>query len=92
MKLVKMLVNDYRQFEQVEIEFDDDVTIVAGANNSGKTSLITLIRNMISSEKVLYGEADIPAKNMKEWIDKVYPLFKVFFINGKSVDDIEGGY
>lgn len=90
MKLVKMLVNDYRQFEQVELEFDDDVTIVAGANNSGKTSLITLIRNMISSEKILYGEADIPAKNMKEWVDKVYPLFKEFFVNGKSVDDIEG--
>lgn len=90
MKLVKMLVNDYRQFEQVELEFDDDVTIVAGANNSGKTSLITLIRNMISNEKILYGEADIPAKNMKEWTDKVYPLFKEFFVNGKSVDDIEG--
>lgn len=90
MKLVKMLVNDYRQFEHVELEFDEDVTIVAGANNSGKTSLITLIRDMISSEKIPYGEADIPAKNMKEWIDKVYPLFEAFFRDGASIDEIEG--
>lgn len=52
MKLVKMTVNDYRQFDKAELDFDDDVTIIAGVNNSGKTSLISLIKNMISSEKI----------------------------------------
>jgi len=52
MKLVKMTVNDYGQFDKAELDFDDDVTIIAGANNSGKTSLISLIKNMISSEKI----------------------------------------
>lgn len=89
MKLVKMIVNDYRQFEKAELDFDNDVTIIAGANNSGKTSLITLIKNIISSDKVTYTESDIPAKNMKEWIDKVFPIFDDFFINDKGVDQIE---
>lgn len=89
MKLIKMIVNDYRQFDKAELDFDNDVTIIAGANNSGKTSLISLIKNMISSEKIAYTETDIPAKNMKLWIDKVFPVFEDFCKNGKGVEQIE---
>lgn len=89
MRLVKMTVNDYRQFDRVELDFDDNVTIIAGANNSGKTSLITLIKNMISSEKITYTESDIPAKNMKMWIDRVFPLFEGFFGKKKGVEQVE---
>lgn len=32
MKLVKMIVNDYRQFDKAELDFDDYVTIIAGAS------------------------------------------------------------
>lgn len=88
MKLIKMIVNDYRQFDKAELDFDDDVTIIAGANNSGKTSLISLIKNMISSEKITYAESDIPAKNMKIWIDRVFSLFKEFFDKGK-IEEVE---
>ena len=88
MKIIKMIVNDYRQFDKAELEFDDDVTIIAGANNSGKTSLISLIKNMISSEKITYAESDIPAKNMKVWVDRVFPLFKDFFNKGK-IEEVE---
>lgn len=84
-----MIINNYRQFEKTVLDFDDDVTILAGANNSGKTSLITLIRNMMSKEQMTYSESDIPAKNMRVWIDKVYPLFKNFFMNDNGIDAIE---
>ena len=88
MKLIKMIINDYRQFDKAELNFDNDVTIIAGANNSGKTSLISLIKNMISSEKITYAESDIPAKNMKIWIDRVFPVFKDFFDKGK-IEEVE---
>lgn len=84
-----MEVNDYRQFDNAVLDFDDDVTIIAGANNSGKTSLITLIKNMISNERITYTESDIPAKNMKEWIDRVFPLFEDFFMKDKGIEKVE---
>lgn len=84
-----MIINNYRQFERAVLDFDDDVTILAGANNSGKTSLIALIRNMMSKEQVTYSESDIPAKNMRVWIDKVYPLFESYFVNNNDIDMIE---
>ena len=89
MKLVKMIINNYRQFEKAELDFDDNVTIIAGANNSGKTSLITLIKNMMLTERIVYSESDIPAKNMRVWIDKVYPLLELFFKSNNGVDAIE---
>lgn len=44
---------------------------------------------MISSEKITYAESDIPAKNMKVWIDKVFPLFEDFFNQGKGIEQVE---
>lgn len=41
MKLIKMIVNDYRQFGKAELDLDDDVTIIAGTNNSGKHLLFS---------------------------------------------------
>ena len=40
MKLIKMIVNDYRQFDKAELDFDDDVTIIAGVLASGEISHI----------------------------------------------------
>ena len=89
MKLVEMSVRNYRQFEKADISFDDGITVLAGANNSGKTSLITLIKNVFNDEKSFYCESDIPAKNMQEWVNKVYPLFEAFFTGDCSIEKVE---
>ena len=47
MKLESITVENYRQFEKAELTFDEGITILAGANNSGKTSLITIINHCI---------------------------------------------
>lgn len=89
MKLVEMSVSNYRQFEKADISFDDGITVLAGANNSGKTSLITLIKNVFNDEKSIYCESDIPAKNLQKWINIVYPMFEAFFTGDYSVEKIE---
>ena len=89
MKLENIIIENYRQFEKAELSFDAGITILAGANNSGKTSLINLIRNIFVDEKNDYSVSDIPAKNMQEWIEWAYPVFYNFFKSGKSVDVID---
>lgn len=89
MKLVEMNISNYRQFEKADIAFDDGITVLAGANNSGKTSLITLIKNVFYDEKSVYCESDIPAKNMQDWINKVYPIFESFFTGDYSSEILE---
>lgn len=89
MKLVEMSVRNYRQFEKADISFDEGITVLAGANNSGKTSLITLIKSVFNDEKSIYCESDIPARNMKDWINQVYPIFEVFFTGVPISEKIE---
>lgn len=89
MKLVEMSIRNYRQFEEADISFDDGITVLAGANNSGKTSLISLIKNVFNDEQSIYCESDIPAKNMREWINKVYPIFEVFFTGDNSIEKVD---
>lgn len=89
MKLIDMGIRNYRQFEKAEISFDDGITVLAGANNSGKTSLITLIKNVFMDEKSVYSESDIPARNLQKWVESVYPLFESFFLSGNSAEKVE---
>ena len=89
MKLVEINIMNYRQFEKADISFDDGITVLAGANNSGKTSLITLIKNVFNDEKSIYYESDIPAKNMQDWINQVYPIFESFFTGSSTSEKIE---
>jgi len=89
MKLVEMSIRNYRQFEKANISFDNGITVLAGANNSGKTSLITLIKNVFNDEKSMYCESDIPAKNMQDWINQVYPIFEAFFTGASTSEKIE---
>ena len=84
-----MSIMNYRQFKKADISFDDGITVLAGANNSGKTSLITLIKSVFNDDKSNYCEADIPANNMRDWINKAYPVFEVFFSEDYFMDKIE---
>lgn len=59
MKLESITVENYRQFEKAELTFDEGITILAGANNSGKTSLINLIKNIFVDDKLNYNMSDM---------------------------------
>lgn len=41
--LKKLYIENWKQFENIDIEFHDNVTIFTGANGSGKTTLLNLL-------------------------------------------------
>ncbi len=48
MKLKKLLLASFRGFDQIEIDFDDEVTVIAGVNGVGKTGLLMALTNAMS--------------------------------------------
>ena len=50
MKLKKIAITNYRQFQNAVINFGDELTILAGANNSGKTSIIELFKRIFKDK------------------------------------------
>lgn len=59
MKLKKIAIINYRQFQSSVINFDDELTILAGANNSGKTSIIELFKRIFKDKN--FSKEDISA-------------------------------
>lgn len=55
-----MLIRNYRQFKNAIIDFDKELTILAGANNSGKTSIIELFKRVFQDKN--FTQDDISAE------------------------------
>lgn len=81
MLLKKVSIKNYRQFKDTEIDFDDNLTVLAGANNSGKTSIIELFKRLFKDKK--FDQDDISAgyyedlhKNFTDAISKAFKTSK----------------
>ncbi|MFA5608484.1 MAG: AAA family ATPase [Leucobacter sp.] len=55
-RISSIKVDGYRRFIGQTIRLEDEATVVAGANNSGKTSLIDLLRAVLKKESRLRAE------------------------------------
>lgn len=88
MRLKKINIRNYRQFEDIDIIMSEGLTILAGANNSGKTSIISLIKKMMNEKIEKYDTYDIPSSELKRWSDDMYEKFDFVFKNEQTTDDI----
>src|SRR5690625_2062649 len=80
MYLDKIKINNFRQFENEVIDFDSNLTLIAGSNNSGKTSLLDFIEKVFSQEsKVNFTVQDFSIstiKKIKEELEKLFQSIK----------------
>ena len=83
-------VENFRQLKETSLTFDKGITILAGPNNSGKTTLVNLLKNIFNKDKARYSKEDIPATKAKEWVDEVFPIFQnELTSNGEEEGKIE---
>ncbi|WP_340371991.1 AAA family ATPase [Peribacillus sp. FSL E2-0218] len=85
MLLKDISIQNYRKFKNESFSMADEVTLLAGANNSGKTSMINLIGSVLQNGKTAFLISDIPVKLSKEWVDKVYETFYSCFEENQDI-------
>lgn len=84
MKLAWVKVANYRQFVEEEIlDVDRWLTIIAGANNSGKTSILELLYNVLYQKNSNFKCEDIPAVNVNSWLSEIQPVFEDVLLQKK---------
>ena len=78
MKLKKIIIKNYRQLQDTTINFDEDLTILAGANNSGKTSVIELFKRLFQDKNFSKDDVYIVYYEQlkKEFIKSINDIFK----------------
>lgn len=76
MILKKIKIMNYRQLQSVELDMKDSLTVLAGPNNSGKTTLISVLKGMFCDKKLGFSYSDIPISLSSMWLDKTVPVFQ----------------
>jgi len=89
MKLSKLLINNFRGIKHLEIEFERDVTVLIGENNSGKTTILEAIRfglDTIKSNKICnFSEHDFHRSTLLFDVRKSEPIvFTLYFLESED--------
>lgn len=69
MILKKMKVKNFRLLKNFELDFKDELSLIIGKNNCGKTSALIILDKMLNSSKVMW--EDINLECQKEVYEKV---------------------
>ena len=69
MILRKMKVKNFRLLKDFELEFKDELSLVIGKNNCGKTSALIILDKMLNSSKIMW--EDINLECQKEFYGKI---------------------
>jgi len=69
MILKKMKVKNFRLLKNFELDFKDELSLVIGKNNCGKTSALIILDKMLNSSKVMW--EDINLEYQKELYQKI---------------------
>ena len=81
MFLKKVKIKNYRQLkDNVELDMQDSLTVLAGPNNSGKTTLISVLKGMFCDKRLNFNYNDIPISLSSAWLDKILTIIEPIMI------------
>ncbi len=58
------------------MDMQESLTVLAGPNNSGKTTLISVLKGMFCDKKLGFSYSDIPISLSSMWLEKTVPVFQ----------------
>lgn len=82
MKIKDIKINNFRFLENVKLNIEDDITLIVGKNNTGKTSLFEVI-NMFFSERNNFSFHDFSQTTYSKFED----CFKIYELSLKEADE-----
>lgn len=76
MKITTIQISGFRKILKATINMEDDITVIAGANNSGKTSIVELLI-MSLTLKERCAVMTFPYMNLKNGVLQYFLIFKL---------------
>ena len=77
MKITTIYINNFRLLKDFKLDLDDELSLVIGKNNTGKTSILTVLEKFINSEKNKFTSEDFNLKfknQIKDLIENKTPI------------------
>ena len=89
MFLKKVTIKNYRQLKNIELDLQNSLTVLAGPNNSGKTTLISVLKGIFYDKKLSFNYSDIPINLSTVWLDNIIPVFESVMVKYKKETGIQ---
>ncbi|MBW1650270.1 MAG: ATP-dependent endonuclease [Deltaproteobacteria bacterium] len=71
MKITKIKVKNYRLLKNFSIDLEEELSLIVGKNNCGKTSLLSIMNKSINSDKFLFDDFNLDFKaELEKLIEK----------------------
>ena len=86
MKITTIQISGFRKILKATINMEDDITVIAGANNSGKTSIVELFNYVFNAKGGLCCD-DFPVYESQKWCTAVFLYFRTQFNQGNEKED-----
>lgn len=87
MKIKTIQISGFRKILKATINMENDITVIAGANNSGKTSVVELFNYVFNARGGLCCD-DFPVFESQKWSTAVFPHFQTQFSQGNEKEDL----
>ena len=81
MKISSIEIKNYRLLQDAILDLDAKTTVIVGRNNTGKTSLLHLLKQILDNKPLVYNDFPIAARK------DALKLFVSFLMNEISADD-----
>lgn len=59
MKLRKVKIENFRLLKDFELKFKDDLSLIIGKNNCGKTSILVILNKILNSSKIMWEDINL---------------------------------
>lgn len=89
MFIKKIRVQNFRQLKDVTLELQKNTTILAGPNNSGKTSFILLLKRILLEKSFGFSKDDFNAYDKYIWSNSIYEILQTIYNNRKNKSEEE---
>lgn len=70
MKVKKIHVKNFRLLKDFKLDFREDMSLVVGKNNCGKTSVVTIMDKLLSSTEIKFSWHDFNLEFQKDFFEK----------------------
>ncbi len=71
MKITKIEVNNYRLLKSFSVNIENDLSLIVGKNNTGKTSLLIILQKFLHTTSNVFNFEDFSIVFQKEIIEKI---------------------
>lgn len=76
MQIKKIKISNYKKLLNIELNLENDITLIAGPNNAGKTSIVEIFKFIFTDNKNKIELSELNIKLLNDWIQTFYTNYE----------------